>query len=229
MKKFLLLSLLLLSFQMYGQHHNTSAHFGVKVGVNYPSYYGRDYNADKASLNIKNQRGFTAGIYVNSELSDYFWLKHEFMFVNKNYTYDETVPGLVPGLSSTTTFRDLNVSQYYIDAYPLNAAAHFKGLQLLGGPAVSFLLAQNKEVVNSNGEIETSTEISDRNIFEIGYVLGFEYEIFFGLNVGARFVKQYTSIFQSSQGKRKDYFSQNWLFTLGYSIGKKHHKRKHDD
>lgn len=224
MKKFLLLSLLLLSFQMYGQH-NTSAHFGVKVGVNYPSYYGRDYNADKTSLNINNQRGFTAGIYVNSELSDYFWLKHEFMFVNKNYTYDQTVQGLL----SSTTYRDLNVSQFYIDAYPLNATAHFKGLQFLGGPAVSFLLAQNKEIVNSNREIETSTEISDRNIFEIGYVLGIEYEIFFGLNVGARFVKQYTSIFQSSQGKRKDYFSQNLLFTLGYSIGKNHHKRKHDD
>ena len=200
----------LFCLMLSAQHHDSQAHFGVRLGLNNASNYGREYNERDKVTPFKNKLSFTGGIYVNSELTDHFWLKHEFMYVNKISNYD-------------SSGQSLKVSQHYIDVYPLNATFHIKGFQIFGGPAFSLFLAQSREYIDSLQKIRASTDISDRNIFEIGYITGIEYEFPFGLNLGVRYIKQFTSLYQTEKnGPRVDIFSQNWLFTLGYSLGKTH-------
>ncbi|HEX8545442.1 MAG TPA: outer membrane beta-barrel protein [Cytophagaceae bacterium] len=210
MKYILTLSLFLFGFIVSAQHHDHQARFGVRLGLNKSSNYGRQYEEWDKITPFENKLSFTGGIYVNSELTEHFWLKHEFMYVNKIYTYD-------------TLGQALKVSQHYIDVYPLNATFHIKGFQIFGGPAFSLFLAQGKEYLDTLKKVKATTDISNRNIFEIGYITGIEYEFPFGLNLGIRYIKQFTSLFQTEKnGPRVDIFSQNLLFTVGYSLGKTH-------
>lgn len=209
-KYILTISFSLVCFIVSAQHHDHQARFGVRLGLNKASNYGREYNEQDKRTPFDHKIGFVGGIYVNSELTEHFWLKHEFMYVNKIYTYD-------------TLGQKPRVTQHYIDAYPLLAAFHIKGFQIFGGPAFSLFLAQGKEYLDTLQKIKATTDISDRNIFEIGYITGIEYEFPFGLNLGVRYIKQFSSLFQTPKnGPRVDVFSQNLLFTVGYSLGKTH-------
>ena len=113
---------------------------------------------------MTSRMSFNAGFQINSEINDYFWLKHEFAFATKGFAfkgkkYSEEVtaidsvygdplnPTTVTGISYTIDDDDKDVDlryrSYHVDILPVSLAGHYEGLQLFVGPYVSVMLASN--------------------------------------------------------------------------------------
>jgi len=126
-------------------------------------------------------------------ISDYFWIKTEFNFVNKGGRYKY----------GNQTF---NNSYYYADIYPICLAFHIKGLQLFAGPTANFLVLRKYETLdpktgNKTKEIDGELDKTPVNPaleyrrFDFWYVAGLEYEFNFGLNFGVRWVRGLSSLY----------------------------------
>jgi hypothetical protein len=176
-----------------------------------PSIYGAHYDSAVAEGFIVERRITPAGgFYINSKAGDYFWFKHEVNYINRGYSYDSA---------------GLRVNQHYLDVYPLSPTFHFKGGQLFAGPSASFLIVHSQEIINSNGDKEIVYETEDRNILEFGLVAGIEYEFPFGVNIGARYIRGFTSWMQPVKNQpRVEIFNQAFLFTAGFTFGAKEKK-----
>ncbi|MGN6647178.1 MAG: outer membrane beta-barrel protein [Cytophaga sp.] len=185
------------------------AHFGFRVGASNTTYYGSDFSSVKDAASIQPIWKPTAGFYVNSEVSDYFWIKTEFNYVNRGYTHKEA--------GST-----LKTNYYCIDVYPLTAAFHYKGAQIFAGPSVSLLVASQKDSLIA-GQVKkiNDNKLDGINRYDIGIMAGIEYEFNFGLNLGIRMVHGFTSLYEPVNNVQTQWFNQGYMFTLGYSIGKK--------
>lgn len=139
----------------------------------YETFYNQKFN-DKLELNdrveyvsilgntMESRQSFHAGFQINSEISDYFWLKHEFIFATKGFSFKGTkftetvtavdssydlLTGKFDGLNYTTeedeSEIDLRYRSYHVDILPVSLAGHYEGLQLFVGPYVSVMLASN--------------------------------------------------------------------------------------
>jgi hypothetical protein len=186
-------------------------YFGFRAGASASGYYGSDFNEAKDSFAIASIWTPTAGFYVNSFVNDYFWIKTEFNYVNRGYTQQ-------------SQGQTLKTNYYYIDAYPITPAFHFKGAQIFAGPSVSLLVAANKDtLVNGSVERISDNELKGFNRYDIGMMAGFEYEFNFGLNLGVRVVRGFTSLYEPNSATKvqTQWFNQNYLITIGYTIGRK--------
>lgn len=207
MKKLLLVfaALIISSFSAMAQ----KGHLGFRVGASNTSYYGSDFADAKNSESIQTIIKPTAGFYVNSEVSDYFWIKTEFNYVNRGYTHIESG-------------QKLHTNYYCIDLYPITPAFHYKGFQLFAGPSVSLLVAsQKEEIVNGQVKKVNDNKLEGINRYDVGVMAGIEYEFNFGVNLGARYVHGFTSLYEPVNNVQAQWFNQSFLFTVGYSIGKK--------
>lgn len=186
----------------YGQ----KAKFGVRLGVSFPKIIGDDVKNDSNDYTPR----LGGGIYVNSKVGEYFWIKHEINYSNRGFN------------SEGPKGRTLRTNQHYIDIYPLNLAFHIKGFQIFAGPSVSLLVVKTYERINSSGNVvveKSDLEQEGRNMAEIGAVAGVEYEFPFGLNVGARYLRGFTSLVAPVKNQPKvEAYSQALFVTLGYTI-----------
>jgi hypothetical protein len=209
MKKFSLLFILF--FTTIVAALAQKSHFGFRLGAANPSYYGSDFDDAKKSSSIASIWTPTAGFYVNSAVSDYFWIKTEFNYVNRGYTHKE--------LGNT-----LKTNYYCIDVYPITPTFHFKGAQIFAGPSVSLLVASTRDSLMS-GQVKkiNDTRLDGINRYDLGIMAGIEYEFNFGLNLGARIVRGFTSLYEqnSTTHVQTQWFNQTLMFTVGYSIGRK--------
>jgi hypothetical protein len=184
-------------------------YFGFRVGAANPNYYGTDFSDAKSASSISPIWTPTAGFYINSEISDYFWIKTEFNYVNRGYTHKEAG-------------KTLKTNYYCIDVYPITPAFHYKGAQIFAGPSVTLLVASNRDTL-IGGEVKkiADNKLDGINRYDIGIMAGVEYEFNFGLNIGVRMVRGFTSLYEPVNSIQTQWFNQTYLFTLGYSIGKK--------
>lgn len=191
------------------------AYFGLRAGVASPSYYGSDFKNAKSAANIKTILTPTVGFYVNSHVTDYFWIKTEFNYVNRGYTHEQAN-------------QTLQTNYYCIDVYPITPTFHIKGAQLFAGPSVSLIVASKRDSI-IGGQVKkiSDNKMDGLNRYDIGVMAGFEYEFNFGLNLGARVVNGFTSVYEknSTTNVQTQWFNQTFLFTLGYSIGRKPEKK----
>jgi hypothetical protein len=187
------------------------AYFGFRVGAANPNYYGGDFKDAKNSSSIKPIWTPTVGFYVNSVVNDYFWIKTEFNYVNRGYTHEQ--------LGQT-----LQTNYYCIDVYPVTPTFHFKGAQLFAGPSVSLIVASQKDSIIA-GQVKkiSDNKMDGLNRYDLGIMAGFEYEFNFGLNLGVRMTHGFTSVYEknSTTNVQTQWFNQTYLFTVGYSIGRK--------
>ncbi|MBC7450614.1 MAG: PorT family protein [Cytophagales bacterium] len=185
-------------------------HFGFRAGAANAGYYGSDYGAAKSTQSISPIWTPTVGVYVNSEINKYFWIKTEFNYVNRGYTHEQ----------SGNTLR---TNYYYVDVYPINPTFHFKGGQIFVGPTISVLVASNKDTLIA-GQVKkvSDTDLKGFNRYDIGVMAGIEYEFKFGVNVGVRMVRGFTSIKQPAEDThiQTQWFNQTFLITAGYTLGK---------
>ena len=187
--------------------------------------------------------GFHAGFQINSEINDYFWLKHEFIFATKGFTYNGT-KYVREAITDTTSFWnedgdvELRYRSYNVDIMPISLAGHYEGMQFFVGPMISVMLASNwieKEAgiittpsnddsaYASNVNSITGGAYSERTlgIIDYGFVAGFEYELPFGLNAGIRFVQGFASVLETPEGEaRTNAFNKDLRVSLGYTFGK---------
>lgn len=185
---------------------------GLRAGAAFTSYYGDDINKD----NIESAATITGGFYINTMLFKYFWLKHDFMYVNRK------------NIQAATAGKNLTTNQHYIDVYPISPAFHFLGLQAFAGPALSVLVAFNEEQIktdnNGNILIEENKDTENRNILEWGIMAGVEFEAPFGLNAGARYVRGLTNVNNIDDPNLDSVYNQAFLFTIGWTFRQKSQK-----
>ena len=185
--------------------------FGLRLGVANPAYYGSDFKDAQSASTIETIMTPTAGFYVNSHVNDYFWIKTEFNYVNRGYTHQQ--------LGQT-----LRTDYYCIDVYPITPTFHYKGIQIFAGPSISLIVASKKDSI-MGGKVEKvyDNKMDGLNRYDIGLMAGIEYEFNFGLNVGARIVNGFTSVYEknSTTNVQTQWFNQTYLFTIGYTIGRK--------
>ena len=193
------------------------SYFGLRLGVANPNYLGSDFNDVKTSTSIKPVWTPTLGFYVNSLVNDYFWIKTEFNYVNRGYTHEQMG-------------QTLRTNYYCIDVYPVTPTFHFKGAQLFAGPSISLIVASQKDSIIA-GQVKkiSDNKMDGLNRYDVGVMAGIEYEFNFGLNLGVRMTHGFTSVYEknATTNVQTQWFNQTYLFTVGYSIGRKPtHKSK---
>jgi len=223
MKKILLLVVFTVMLLVNAEAQQ-KAQFGFRVGGTYSGYSGNDirfFHPAYPGVKGANKWAAGAGFYVNSHVSDYFWIKTEFYFLNKGAQVKDSASG-----------KTLRSNFYYIQCMPVMPTFHFKGFQLFAGPYVGFAITSNYQI-DTAGSVKTvvNTEMTgysygsgggtyDYNRLDIGMTGGFEYQFPFGLNLGIRRSWGITSVIATPSGGTKvNQFNQGWMFSLGYSIG----------
>lgn len=199
MKKILLLiSIICVTSACYAQ----KGAVGLRGGISLTNYYGNDVDPDS----VTTKMNYTGGIYINTMVSKFFWLKHDIFYVNRKN--EEVVNG-------RTIARD----QHYVDIYPLMPALHIYGLQAFAGPSFSFLAALKEEDVSVSSSGTVSIDPGDRKLVEFGVVGGLAFEFKFGLNAGFRYVRGLSKIDQDINGQvQRDIKNEAFLFTLGWTF-----------
>lgn len=204
-KKILLVLVLIVPCVTMAQQAN----YGIRVGVSESFYRGSDFQ--DTSTFYSNNIQPTAGLYVNYSVTDLFWIKSEFNFMNRSFDRKD-------GLGNS-----LRENYYYIDIHPVTPTIKYKGFQVFAGPAVSLLLTSKKDSVNTNDN--TIVTYSDANLYaknryDLGFVCGVEYEYKNLVNIGVRYTHGFTSIFQTPQNADRNihWYNHSFLFTVGYSF-----------
>ncbi len=225
MRKIILVSFLILaSYYIKAQDGRTT--FGFKAGICNPQLYGSDVNNLSNAGNSIGQKGFYGGINVNSRIGTYFWLKHEVFYAIKNITL-KINDNVNPAYQSA-------FNRQMIDLFPISVTFHFKGVQLFAGPYMGILLTATKERKDSTGNMITDNIFGNPNQnsnyaqkVDYGFVIGMEYELKFGLNIGARYVQGFSSVFENansfqsninSSSGNENIYNRYIAFTIGYSF-----------
>lgn len=228
MKKIpLLLVLAVGSFAALGQGETK---IGIKAGLTSANVYGPDLALLSQNGNPTSLQGFHVGVFVNSKLSKYFWLKSELISIQK---------GSVLAVKDKWNQQySSNFKSQYIDIYPASPTFHFKGFQLLAGPYVSMLLSASVQQKDSLGAMSTNNSVFGnptqnskyRQKLDAGFVLGVEYETKWGISIGARYTKGFVPVIEnaaailpvnSPEQPQQKVFNESFSVTLGYSLGKK--------
>ena len=250
---------------MIASTYAQEANVGLKVGLNFAEWSGADVEnladihsdnptstnafifgkfTDNESIKVdgklNSRMGVHAGFQINSEVNDYFWLKHEFIFATKGFSFTGTKYEFDASDSTNsieTPNTELRYRSYHVDIFPVSLAGHYEGLQLFAGPFVSVMLASSW--VEKNNAIVTTPANEDFNyytrfntvnqtggprtlgILDYGFVAGFEYELPFGLHAGIRYVQGFASVLETPEGEaRTNAFNKDIRVSLGYTFGK---------
>jgi hypothetical protein len=195
------------------------ANLGFRAGISQSRFYGSDYKDTSAYYSSVIQP--TIGIFVNYYLSKNWWVKTEFNFMNRSFDRKDELDN---------KFRE---NFYYIDIHPVTPAYHYKGFQLFIGPAVSLLVTSKKDSLNSvTNDIITygDANLIEKNRYDLGFVAGMEYEFRERYNIGFRYTRGFTPIYQTAVNASSStkWFNESFLLTLGYSIGIKSHASNKD-
>lgn len=214
---------------------------GKESDIDNMFFFGKTGDSDSIPIRgaIESRMSFHAGFQINSEINDYFWLKHEFLFSTKGFAYTGTKYTVIDSITpiEETKGVELRYRSYHVDILPVSLAAHYEGLQLFVGPYVSVMLASNwiekQDAIVTTPGVEDFTYVSKVNsiepvvsdrslgILDYGFVAGFEYELPFGLNAGIRYMQGFASVLETPDGEaRTNAFNKDLRVSLGYTFGK---------
>ncbi|WMJ73746.1 outer membrane beta-barrel protein [Cytophagaceae bacterium ABcell3] len=185
---------------------------GFRIGAAYNMYRGSDWIAfrDFEGEGVTSTKiGPAAGIFVNSMLSEFFWIKTDFMYINRGFIH-------------TVDHIRLQQNEHYIDAYPLSPTFHFRGFQFFAGPSISAFFFNSYQKYDSDAEKVKTDRRRDphRRLLEFGLMTGIEYETDFGLNFGLRYVHPFTSMYNRINDISIHWYNQSLILSAGFSIGR---------
>jgi len=123
---------------------NAQVRFGIRAGANFSKWAGDDLQVIEDLLEktggyvtTKGKTGFHAGAYVNILISEHFSFEPGLQYSKKGYSIKGDVQ--VEALKLLALNAGLQVQSHYIDL-PLHVVAKVAGgLNIYGGPQVSFL------------------------------------------------------------------------------------------
>jgi hypothetical protein len=192
----ILILILIISNESLAQNSgNDRGGFGIRGGVNFSTFGGGDIADDDYS----QRTGFHAGVY--------------------NSIYFGNLIALEPGVFYTVRgtqnddFVNSRAVLNYVDVPVLLRLHLTEGLNVFGGPQVSFLMDSRFE-----GDLFGSTVSFDtENVRErdFGLVLGLGYNLPKGLNVQGSYNYGMSSVFKNSN---VDVFNRGFQVSLGYTF-----------
>ena len=225
--RLLIISLFAGCLASYGQGETK---LGIKAGFTSANVYGPDLKQLSSGGTPSALNGFHVGLFVNSKVSKYFWIKSEVLAVQKG---------------SLLQINDKWGQQYqskftsqYIDVYPFSPTFHFRGFQVLVGPYVSMLFSasiQQKDslgVLTSNSNIFGTSNANShyRQKIDAGVVLGAEYEFKWGISIGLRYTQGFIPVIENAAAvypanapelPQQKVFNKSLSISIGYSFGNK--------
>ena len=200
----------------------------IKLGLLSPSLRGSDIDLISNGGPATSRRGITIGLLTNSRLGRYFWLKHEVMY--------SVLPMNIHLKDSINPVYSTNYVRHYIDIFPVSPTLHFKGLQVYAGPYMGVLSQAWIDRKDASGNFYKDSSIfgkanqlhEQHQKFDFGFCIGIEYELPFGLNLGAKYTKGFVpvveysnSLFYGSALTRISIYNSYVALTIGYSFFKK--------
>ncbi len=228
MKNIFLLTLIFSILWLAGQAQGETS-IGIKAGFTSANVYGPDLHQLSTGGGTSPLNGFHFGLFVNSKVGKYFWIKSEVLTIQKGSV-------LQLNDNSGQPYKSKFKSQY-IDVYPLSPTFHYKGFQLFAGPYVGMLISSSVQY-DSLGKLYTKSSIfgyasslkSYRQKLDAGIVVGAEYELKWGISIGARYTKGFVPLFENAATlvtnpsgptlPSQKIYNENLSISMGYSLGK---------
>jgi hypothetical protein len=147
--------------------------FGVKAGVDFANWGGKDVKDSNLDINP----GFHIGGFVESPLTRSLELESGLYLATKGFRGEEIFEGIDLDVRSTSYYLDLPVLVKY--SFPA-------GFNLFAGPQFSYLL-NNKWTWEFDGEKESEWDKEGANNFDLGLVAGTGYKFQNGLRINANY------------------------------------------
>jgi hypothetical protein len=193
MKKNLRLSMaaVLLSFSSFAQ-----VQYGVKAGVNLANWNGQFMESLDNVVKLSNgfvqsqmKPGIYAGGYAEIPISGIFSVQPGLYYSQKGYTLQGDLS--IEKLNFLGANAKAQVQSHYIDVPVLLKAEPVKGLQIFGGPQMSYLVKNNLQVnadVLGFSLLNTDLDITDQfQRWDMGIVGGIGYQFDNGINIQAAY------------------------------------------
>ncbi len=239
--------IMLLSFPVSAQNNNATdttsnfskelfkkgkVTFGFKAGYTNGTLFGSEIDYIFADNKTDWLSGFHAGIVVNTQVNNYFWLKHELIFNQRG-------AGVIISDSFNGSYSS-KMKTYYLDLYPVSPTFDFKGLQIYAGPYLSTLTAAtiqrkdelgnfyiDKSIFGDAGNDESEKKYLQK--FDFGLNAGIEYQFPFGLLIGAKYTHGFTDLFQYANSYTLEdtktdnikIYNRSVMFSIGYVFSRK--------
>ena len=184
----------------HAQSANGGTRFGLKVGVVAATLAGDNKNFQG---DVQNRFGFQAGITTTTTLGvgKLFELHPELLYSQRGYQVEDV---------SKTTFHNIDL--------PLLARLNAAGLIFEVGPQVGYLFARKTKFEDS--AIPDITGRGQLNKLQFGYIVGVGYQLESGPNVGIRYNRSITKLYDEDTalpGGSKIYNSV-FQFQLGFAF-----------
>ena len=218
MKKLFILGIFI-SFSTLGLAQETVS-FGLKGGVNFANFGGRDFFVDQ-----ETRTGFHFGGFVNVSITDKFSLQPEILYSQQGSTFEfefqtttgPSDPGI--GISSEGFNRYEYITIPALALYEISP-----GLSLGGGPQLGINIKAESELTSSVQDIleESVEDLSDiTETLDLGIAFNAQYDFPFGILVQARYVLGLSNIDSTEiqEGGANEDPLQNRIFQL--SVGYK--------
>ncbi len=203
----------------------------------YTSTKGTEYAADSYVMalgDLQRQTGYMIGFEVNSELSNHFWLKHQFVFITKGFAYQGTRFDTLG--NSVESGISMRLRSYNVDIIPFGLDFQYEGLQAYAGPYVSVLLGSYWVEANQGGEkIVNQTGVYDYHYYDLatdkieareigildyGAAGGLEYKFPFGMNIGTSYKWGFGRVLEArSRHTKTSAFAKTITVYMGYTFG----------
>lgn len=174
--------------------------FGLKVGVVAATLAGsdKDFQGD-----VQNRFGFQAGFTTTTALGvgGLFELHPELLYSQRGYQIEDV---------SKTTFHNIDV--------PLLARVNAAGLVFEVGPQVGYLFARKTKFEDSG-----TPDITNRgqlNKLQFGGIVGVGYELASGPNVGVRYNRSFTRLYDGDAALTggNNIYNSVFQFQVGFAF-----------
>ncbi|MEP0265713.1 porin family protein [Dokdonia sp.] len=218
-KHFLLAILAIMTITSINAQEKIS--FGVKGGVNFATFGGRDFIVDQ-----KTRTGFHVGVLVEVPISNKFSIQPELMYSQQGSRTESEFATIMNPNDPTILIASESISKFsYINVPILAKYTIVKGLSVEAGPQFGFNIDSELEVSNiiSGNETVSTEDISDRtNTFDFGLAVGGEYELPIGLFFQARYILGISNIDSTEVqlgGPNEDSLTnRNFQLSAGYKF-----------
>lgn len=195
--------------------------FGIKGGLDWASFIGKDVNVFSYSGEVESLTGQVVGFSASKKLSKYFGLRNEIVsarrFLNVTLTDINNTP------------YSSNIKRQYVEILPANPTFYIKGFQFYTGAYLAILLNASIQREDSSGKLykdksfyySTTTADTYANRFDAGIAIGLEYQFKIGLTLAAHFNRGFIPAVEH-RTQQNGIFNQFLGISLGYNFCKRH-------
>ncbi|MBT2619482.1 porin family protein [Chryseobacterium sp. ISL-6] len=207
--------------------------WGVKAGLNYYNFYGKERDFIFADSDTKFKPGIYVGIFVNTKINRNIGLTHELIFNQRRV-------GVIYKDTDDHLYKSA-INSSYIDIVPANINYQLSKFRLYAGPYVSVLVAANTKRKDQNGDLFRDKSIfgdaaNDESKsyylqkFDFGINLGVDYQLKDRWSVGFRYNHGFTDLFQNANSfangnSKKDkikIYNRGFMLSLAYDLASHH-------